>query len=168
MFSGVARDAMRFRSVYVAETADGDVYGVAIWLPPGRFPWSAWRQLRGTGWLLGVLVAAPRSFPTFMRTGMNSARLHPPDRHWYLETMGVAPSAQRLGIGSRLLAPALELADRDRVDCYLETSDRDNVEFYERHGFEVVEDALPFVPGGPTHVAMRRVPQRRQTGNTRG
>lgn len=158
MFGGIARDALRFRSVYAAETTDGQIQGVAIWLPPGRFPWSAWRQLRGADWLLGVLVAAPRSFPTFMRTGMNSARLHPRGRHWYLETMGVAPSSQRLGIGSRLVAPVLELADRDRADCYLETSDRANVPFYKRHGFEVVDDTLPLVPAGPTHVAMRRRP----------
>jgi GNAT superfamily N-acetyltransferase len=167
LFPGVARDAMRFRSVYAAESSDGDVLGVAIWLPPGRFPWSAGRQLRGADWLLGVLVASPRSFPTFMRTGMNTARLHPPDRHWYLETMGVAPAAQRLGIGSRLLAPVLEIADRDRIDCYLGTSDRANVAYYERHGFEVVDDALPLVPGGPTHVAMRRRPVGRERVHSR-
>jgi ribosomal protein S18 acetylase RimI-like enzyme len=97
-----------------------------------------------------------------MRTGMNAARLHPPDRHWYLETMGVAPSAQRLGLGGRLLAPVLELADRARADCYLETSDRAHVRFYERHGFEVVDDALPLLPAGPTHVAMRRRPADRE------
>jgi ribosomal protein S18 acetylase RimI-like enzyme len=158
MFTGIARDAVRFRSVYAAEATDGRVLGVAIWLPPGRFPWSAGRQLRGAGWQLGVLLAAPRSFPTFMRTGMNAARLHPSDRHWYLETMGVAPSAQRRGIGGRLLAPVLERADRERVDCYLGTSDRANVAYYKRYGFEVVDDTVPLLPAGPTHVAMRRRP----------
>jgi ribosomal protein S18 acetylase RimI-like enzyme len=167
MFKGVARDALRFRSVYAAEAAGGEILGVAIWLPPGRYPWSAWRQLRGADWQLGVLLAAPRSFPTFMRTGMNGARLHPRDIHWYLVTMGVAPFAQRRGLGSRLLAPVLELADRDRTDCYLETSDRPNVAFYERHGFEVVDDALPVVPGGPTYVAMRRQPAERATRESR-
>jgi ribosomal protein S18 acetylase RimI-like enzyme len=158
MYAGIARDAIRFQSVYAAETNGGHVHGVAIWLPPGRFPWSPWRQLRGAGWQLAVLLAAPRSFPTFMRTGMNAARLHPSGRHWYLEVMGVEPFAQRRGLGGRLLTPVLELADRDRVDCCLETSDRANIRFYERHGFEVVDDALPLVPGGPTHVAMRRTP----------
>jgi GNAT superfamily N-acetyltransferase len=162
MSSGIARDALRFRSVYAAETPDGHVQGVAIWLPPGRFPWSAWRQLRGAGWLFGVLLAAPRSFPTFIRTGMSAARLHPSGRHWYLETMGVTPFAQRQGIGSRLIAPVLELADRDRVDCYLETADPANVPFYERHGFEVVDQAVRLLPEGPAHVAMRRRPTDRR------
>jgi hypothetical protein len=30
--------------------------------------------------------------------------------------------------------------------------------FYERFGFEVTHDALPLVPGGPTHWGMRRLP----------
>jgi GNAT superfamily N-acetyltransferase len=41
------------------------------------------------------------------------------------------------GIGGRLLEPLLELADRARVDCYLDTADRANVDFYKRHGFAV-------------------------------
>ena len=152
----VARDAAHFGSVYAAETRDGRVHGVAIWLPPGKFPWSAWRQVRGMPWMLSVLRASPRSFPVFMRTGMRGARLHPPDSHWYLEVMGVAPEAQGKGLGGRLLAPVLETADREHVDCYLETADRTNVRFYERHGFRLEEGEMQLVPGGPVHVAMRR------------
>ena len=44
---------------------------------------------------------------------------------------------------------------------FLETSDPANVGFYHRFGFDVVDDALALVPGGPTQVAMRRAaPQR--------
>lgn len=156
LFRGIAADALRFESVYAAETDDGVVHGVAIWLPPRMFPWSAWRQARGAPWLLSVLRIAPRSFPTFMRTGINASRLHPSDPHWYLEVMGVTPAAQGRGLGGRMLEPVLEIADREGSDCYLETANADNVGFYKRHGFDVENDALPLVPRGPTHVAMRR------------
>jgi ribosomal protein S18 acetylase RimI-like enzyme len=158
MFTGVARDSARLGSAYAAVTDDDAVLGVAIWLAPGTFPWSAWRQLRGAAWMLAVLRAEPRSFRGFMKTGANSAQLHPTDRHWFLETMGVDPAAQRKGIGRQLLEPVLEIADRDRVDCYLETADRANVDFYERHGFVVESSSLQLVPDGPAHVAMRRRP----------
>jgi hypothetical protein len=46
---------------------------------------------------------------------------HPAYSHWYLETMGVDPAAQR--IGERFLEPVLEIADRARVDFYLEAAD---------------------------------------------
>jgi ribosomal protein S18 acetylase RimI-like enzyme len=158
MFTGVARDAARLNSAYAAVTDDGAVLGVAIWLAPGRFPWSAWRQLRGAGWMLRVLRTAPSSFRAFMKTGANGARLHPAYPHWYLETMGVDPAAQRTGLGGRLLEPVLEIADRDRVDCYLETADQANVDYYARHGFVVENRSLQVVPDGPAHVAMRRRP----------
>jgi ribosomal protein S18 acetylase RimI-like enzyme len=158
MFTGIARDAARLGSAYAAVSDDGTVQGVAIWLAPGRFPWSGWRQVRGASWMLAVLRSAPGSFRAFMKTGANGARLHPTYPHWYLETMGVDPAAQRMGLGGGLLKPVLEIADRDRVDCYLETAKRENVEYYARHGFEVENSSLQLVPDGPAHVAMRRRP----------
>jgi ribosomal protein S18 acetylase RimI-like enzyme len=158
MFTGVARDAGGLGSAYGAVGDDGELYGVAIWLAPGRFPWSAWRQVRGTGWMLSVLRAAPGSFRAFMKTGANGARLHPKYPHWYLETMGVDPAVQRQGLGSRLLEPVLRIADRDQVDCYLETADPRNADYYARHGFVVKDDALRLVPDGPAQIAMRRRP----------
>jgi ribosomal protein S18 acetylase RimI-like enzyme len=158
MFTGVARDAARLGSAYGALGGDGVLNGVAIWLAPGRFPWSAFRQLRGAGWMLSVLRADPSSFRAFMETGANGARLHPADQHWYLETMGVDPAVQRQGLGGRLLEPVLKIADRDGVDCYLETADPRNAEYYARHGFVVENTALQLVPDGPAHIAMRRRP----------
>ena len=91
-----------------------------------------------------------------MQTRANGARLHPADRHWYLETMGVARGAQRQGVGGRLLEPVLEIADRDQVDCYLETAEPRNAEYYARHGF-VVENPAPAAgvgwPGSHHHAA---------------
>ncbi len=83
-----ASPAARLGSAYAAVTDDGAVLGVAIWLPPGRYPWSVRRQLRGAGWMLRVLRAAPGSFRAFMKTGANGARLHPTYRHWYLRDDG--------------------------------------------------------------------------------
>jgi GNAT superfamily N-acetyltransferase len=158
MFTGVARDAARLGSAYGALGGDGELRGVAIWLAPGKFPWSALRQLRGSGWMLSILRAYPGSFRAFMQTGANAARLHPPDPHWYLETMGVDPTVQRQGLGGRLLKPVLEIADRDQVDCYLETAEPRNADYYARHGFVVENPALQVVPSGPPHIAMRRRP----------
>jgi ribosomal protein S18 acetylase RimI-like enzyme len=158
MFSGVARDAARLGSAYGAIGDEGALYGAAVWLAPGRFPWSAWRQVRGVGWMLSVLRADPSSFRAFMKTGANGARLHPADPHWYLETMGVDPAVQRQGLGGRLIQPVLEIADRDQVDCYLETAKAENAQYYRRHGFVVEDSALQLVPNGPAAIAMRRRP----------
>jgi ribosomal protein S18 acetylase RimI-like enzyme len=157
-FTATVRDAFAFGAVNAATGADGRLLGVAIWLPPGAFPWSAGRKLRSVPMLLSVLRTAPRGFPGFARLGANAERLHPRDRHWNLEAMGIAPAAQGQGIGSRLLAPGLCRADSQRLACYLTTARAENLKFYRRFGFEVEAEALQLVPGGPTHWAMRRPP----------
>lgn len=150
------RDAIPFGAVYGADEA-GRLLGIAVWLPAGAFPWSAWRKLKATGAFLKVWRADPRAFRAFTRLGEASEVSHPKDGHWSLEALGIRPEAQRRGLGSRLMRPVLDRADAGGVDCYLETSDPANVAFYERFGFKVVQEG-PLVPGGPPHVAMRRSP----------
>lgn len=132
---------------------------LAVWLPPGAFPWSASRKLKAMPHLLRVLAAYPGRFPIFMRYGANAERSHPPGRHLYLVVAGVRPEAQRQGLGSRLIAQGLAIADEHGLPARLETADRANVPYYERFGFELTHDPLSLVPGGPTHVAMRRPAQ---------
>lgn len=157
-FAATVRDAIPFG--WVRAAFDGaQMAAVAVWLPPGAFPWTPGRKARATGAFLRVLAADPRAFPTFVRYGANAERSHPTEPHWYLEVLSVRPQWQRRGLGSRLVEPALEEADRGGLPCYLETSDPANIAFYERSGFVVVDPALALVPGGPTHVAMRRPPR---------
>jgi hypothetical protein len=58
-FTAVARDALSLGGVYGAVAGDG-LLGVAVWLPPGRFPWSPGRKLRGTpAFLSGADLGCP-------------------------------------------------------------------------------------------------------------
>ena len=156
-FRATVRDAIPFGAARAA--VDGPtVLGVAVWLPPGAFPWTAARKLRATPAMLAVLAADPRSFRAFVGYGAAAERLHPTEPHWYLEVLGIRPEAQRQGLGRRLVQPVLDRADEEGLPCLLETSDRANVPYYERFGFTVTDDALALVAGGPTHVAMRRNP----------
>ena len=157
-FTATVGDALAFGAVDAALADDDRLVGVAVWLPPGAFPWSARRKLRSTPMLLGVARTAPRAFPGLVRMGANAERLHPRERHWNLETMGVAAAAaaQGQGIGSRLIAPGLARADIQRLPCYLTTGRAENLRFYHRFGFQVVAEGLPLVPEGPTSWGMRR------------
>ena len=74
-FAATVRDAFPFGAVDAA-VANGEVLGIAVWLPPGRFPWSASRKLRAAPAMLGVLRAAPARFWIFARLGANAERLH--------------------------------------------------------------------------------------------
>jgi ribosomal protein S18 acetylase RimI-like enzyme len=60
--------------------------------------------------------------------------------HWYLPFIGVDPTRQGQGHGSRLLAHGVARCDRDRIPAYLEASSPRNRSLYERHGFEVIAE----------------------------
>jgi ribosomal protein S18 acetylase RimI-like enzyme len=155
-FEMTVRDGIAHGQVWV-ELGDGGARGVAVWAPPGGFPWSTLRKLTAMPALIRVLLATPRAFPRFARYGANAERAHPTGHHWYLVVAGVRPERQRTGVGRRVLEPVLQAADGSKLDCYLETADPANIAYYQRLGF-AVESAVALVPGGPPHTAMRRAP----------
>jgi GNAT superfamily N-acetyltransferase len=71
--------------------------------------------------------------------------------------LGVAPEHQGEGLGSRLLAPILEICDSDGIPAYLESSKHSNIAFYTRHGFRVSGE-LRMPGGGPLLYPMWREP----------
>ena len=95
--------------------------------------------------MLRALVATPlrlreatSRFLAYGRAVETCARIAVPVPHWYLAGIGVEPAEQRRGIGSALMAPGLEAAERDGVPCALLTNSEQNLAFYEAHGFVVV------------------------------
>ena len=63
------------------------------------------------------------------------AALKPPGPCWYLNGIGVDPSAQRTGLGSALINQMLPRIDEDALPAFLDTSAPDNLGYYERFGF---------------------------------
>ena len=68
------------------------------------------------------------------------ARHDPLDQHWHLGPVGVLPSHQGKGIGTKLLSRFCQEVDACLSPAYLETDTDKNVRFYERFGFEVVKE----------------------------
>jgi ribosomal protein S18 acetylase RimI-like enzyme len=78
--------------------------------------------------------------------------------HFYLDNLGVLPTAQGQGFSSKLIRPILNMADAKKVIAYTDTVTRSNVTLYEHFGFQCVEECT--VPNtGVTIWALRRAPQ---------
>lgn len=111
-----------------------DTKGGALWLPPGRDELSVREQIVELTsllpWTLAVVDRAAR-FDKLVRAHK------PTQAHWYLNTLSIASDAQRSGVGSALIAPGLELAERDGVGVHLETQREANIPYYHRFGFEL-------------------------------
>jgi ribosomal protein S18 acetylase RimI-like enzyme len=130
-----------------------DLAGAALWTLPGRWQVTGSQLARLVQWAgLGVRWRGP-----LVMWGLTTIeRRHPPGSHLYLAVLGVDPVRQGTGIGSALLAPGLELCDRDGLAAYLETSKERNIAFYSRHGFKVTERLR--LPAGPPVWLMHREP----------
>jgi len=128
------------------------VQAVALWTFP---PSAATLNIGGVFSTYGRLLVS-RYLPLLLRTlrlyqhCLTLQRHYATQPHYYLDTLGVLPSAQGHGYASALVRPMLEECDRLGVGCYLETLKAAKVALYEHWGFECCEDYL--VPRTNLHI----------------
>jgi ribosomal protein S18 acetylase RimI-like enzyme len=136
-------------------TSDG-LHGAALCMPPGH-----WRVPPR------LMIANGGRFADVFRgrlaraVGLLAAmeRRHLRGAHYYFSYIGVTPEAQGRGLGSRLMRPALDRCDAERLPAYLEASSERNAALYQRLGFRCTE-VLRFA-GSPPLMLMTRPPQPR-------
>ena len=120
--------------------------GFAGWLGPGTFPRS--RREKVVRDIRAVFVLARlrnrRAAAALLR---EVDRRHPSEDHWYLALLATDPSAQGRGIGTALIQPVLTQCDASGVPAYTETQKEENVSWYGRAGFSVMDEVrLPDTP----------------------
>ncbi|WP_448420933.1 GNAT family N-acetyltransferase [Mycolicibacterium sp. XJ1819] len=139
-----------------AEVARGGHVGAAaLWDPPGQ-----WRNTRRQGLLM--MPGFIRAFGLRARRGQQIAALmkanHPEEPHWYLAVIGSDPTVRGAGYGHAVMRSRLDRCDAEYAPAYLESSNPDNIGYYQRFGFEVTgEITLP--DGGPKMWPMWRDPR---------
>jgi ribosomal protein S18 acetylase RimI-like enzyme len=78
--------------------------------------------------------------------------------HFYLDNIGVLPTARGKGVSSKLIRPILEMADSQKLLAYTDTVTRSNVALYEHFGFQCVAES-PISGTSITVWALRRPPK---------
>ena len=155
LFAGLARHHHLSRGgVEVATEGDG-IGAAALWDPPGEWKHTRGEELRA---MPGLFLAFGRS----LRRGLIAEEMmkaaHPEEPHWYLAIIGSDPDVRGKGFGNALMRSRLDRCDAEYAPAYLESSNPDNVPYYERFGFEVTGE-LRLPDGGPRLIPMWRTPR---------
>ncbi|WP_084611508.1 GNAT family N-acetyltransferase [Tomitella biformata] len=138
----------------VTRDAAGRVMGAAAWDPPHGWEPSLVAKIR-------MLPGMTRALGRYARRGqaMDKAldSVHPNTPHWYLSAIGTDPAGRGGGFGKALLQSRMDKCDGAGLPAYLESSKHANIPFYERFGFQVVQEIA--LPGGPSLWTMWREPR---------
>lgn len=126
----------------------------ALWFPPDACPViSRWTELRaGIAWAPFAVGCGGtvRGLRADAAVKVRLRRVEQPA--WYLDALAVAPDRQGRGLGGELLRRGLARAGATPV--YLYTVKPENLDYYRRFGFEVIDDSA-LVEGGPPAWTMR-------------
>ncbi|KUI23497.1 GNAT family acetyltransferase [Mycobacterium sp. GA-1285] len=144
---------LRTEGVEVA--GGGRIGAAALWDPPGEWKQTGRQELR-------MMPAFFRALGANVRRGQVVADLmkeqHPEEPHWYLGVIGSDPTVRGSGYGQALMRSRLDRCDAEHAPAYLESSNPDNIAYYQRFGFDVTgEITLP--DGGPRMWPMWREPR---------
>ena len=134
----------------IAASRGDYVVGVAGMAPPGRCQLSLLGVLR----MMPRVRPAPRDVRRTMTWLSEWERRDPAERHWHLGPVAVEGGMRGLGIGGRLMEGFAAQMDRAGEVSYLETDKPENVVFYRRFGFEVIEEGT--VLGAQNWFMLRR------------
>jgi len=59
-------------------------------------------------------------------------------KYYFLDVIGTNPSFEKQGYARLLIEKILEKIDKERLSCFLETSDRKNINYYHKYGFTLL------------------------------
>jgi ribosomal protein S18 acetylase RimI-like enzyme len=77
------------------------------------------------------------------------------ERHYHFGPVAVLPEFQGKGIGGKMMEYCCRILDHESENGYLETESLENVKFYRKFGFQVINEMVLFgVPG----FFMKRIP----------
>jgi ribosomal protein S18 acetylase RimI-like enzyme len=157
-----------FRTVFAHMGAKGrtvtvrnernEIVGIAAWQTTGGYPLPIGVQLTQMPGSFRAMFPRSKSFSDGFKYMAALTNAHTKDAQWYLMVLCCDPTDQRSGVGTMLLEHAFADVDTEGVGSYLETPRQDNVAYYRRFGYQLVETIRP-IEGAPPYYTMWRPPR---------
>lgn len=117
-----------------------EIEGVSIWINPSSEDSPLIDGLKA-GIISLLFSIDSKSFMRFCEIGSKIEKIRSDilkdSEYLLLDAIGVDPQFQRQGFARLQIESKLNIADKTNTPCYLETSNRDNIYFYEKFGFSL-------------------------------
>ena len=132
--------SIKYGMLYGHVETTEDLEGLAVWVKPQYVNFNFICTLRSGMIFLPLLLGrgASRRFSHALESASRLHAEHAPGRHWHLFILAIRPDFQRRGVGTTLMQHGLARIDAAGLPCYLETTAEKNLDYYPRHGFEMV------------------------------
>lgn len=145
LFWSVALRASYNQAISISDNVNAN--GVAVFFPPEYKDIDIFSYLNAGGYkLIGKLgIFKVRKMLRFDSFATKIKKKYADESTWYFYSFAVLQEARGNGIGTRLLKPMIDFFDEEKQSCYLETLKLENVAFYEKYGFKLMEEVN--VPG---------------------
>ncbi|WP_028479218.1 GNAT family N-acetyltransferase [Nocardia sp. CNY236] len=113
----------------------GHIGAVAVWDPPGQWKRSVARTVRA---LPDLLPAVGTRMVGAIRVGRTLDRHHPDEPvHWFLDLIGTPVSHRGGGYAAALIEHRVESSPG--IGAYLVCTREENITYYQRFGFDVID-----------------------------
>lgn len=136
----------------------GDFEGISCWMPPKQ-NMDDWMTILKSGmWRLYYQLgkeSKARYFNEFLPKLHDAKAEVMGDRDensWYLIYIGTVPEARGKGYSRKLVQYVTDIADKEGLACYLESSTSENIPIYHRYGFEVKKELVLDRSAEPVHL----------------
>ncbi len=121
----------------LSATVDGDLSGIQIYYPPGKYPLPRRAQWRAQLTIARTLIPAlgVRKLIQMSQVISQLEEAHTTEPHLYLEIACVLPRFQKQGLATAFTRCVFTEADAAGVAVYLETSNPTNLPLWAKLGF---------------------------------
>ncbi len=134
-----------------------DLTSVALWEEPAGTSFLS-TGARASVWERYQQEAGDAAWERLHRYDVAVEAVMPSEPFWYLGVLATRPERQGHGQARAVTSPVLAVADRDGINCCLETSKPSNKPIYARLGFLPSADIA--IEGGPPTWWLTRTPVR--------
>ncbi|MHA1472349.1 MAG: GNAT family N-acetyltransferase [Promethearchaeota archaeon] len=119
-----------------------EMEGVAMWVHSDYSEMSTWQMIRygALKALYKIGVKTMKKAEVILEFAAKTHAEIMKEPHYHLTWLGVEPKLQKKGIGTELMHAMLNQFSKENVKCFLDTQDKQNINYYKKFGFKLIHE----------------------------